>query len=58
MHVTTYTEGNARRWVGIARSGDWANSFIRGDLDSFNLEAQDLFDDKGRRLIEVEFLTD
>jgi hypothetical protein len=32
--------------------------FIHGDLDSFNLEAQDLFEDKGRRLIEVEFLTD
>lgn len=59
IHVSTYKEGNQRRWIGIARSGDWANSFwVSKDLDSFNLTAQDLFDDKGRRLVAVEFLTD
>ena len=53
----TYVEDGHRRWVGISRSGDWANSFfISSDLDSFSREAQNLFDDKGRRLIAVEFL--
>ena len=57
IHVHTYVEGGARRWVGIARSGDWANSFfIRRDIDSFNRDAQDLFDDHGRRLMHVEIL--
>jgi hypothetical protein len=51
-------EGNKRFWVGIARSGDWANSFwLSSNVDSFNFRAQDLFDDKGRRLVVVEFLS-
>ncbi len=57
VHVHTYQEGGKRYWVGIARSGDWANSFwYSGDLDSFNRRAQDLFDNQGRRLVAVEFL--
>jgi len=57
IHVHTYVEGGTRRWVGIARSGDWANSFfIRRDIDSFNRDAQDLFDEHGRRLMLVEVL--
>jgi len=28
------------------------------DLDSFNRQAQDLFDTNGRRLMTVEFLSD
>ena len=57
VHVHTYVEGTKRYWVGIARSGDWGNSFwLSSNLDSFNLTAQDLFDSKGRRLMLVEFL--
>jgi murein DD-endopeptidase MepM/ murein hydrolase activator NlpD len=59
IHVHTYVEGNKRFWAGIARSGDWANSFwLSSNVDSFNFTAQDLFDDKGRRLVVVEFLSD
>jgi hypothetical protein len=57
VHVTTYVEGNQRRWIGIARSGNWANRwFFRSDLDSFGIEAQRLFDDEGLRLVHVETL--
>lgn len=57
VHVTTYVEGNQRRWVGISRSGTWANRwFFRSDLDSFSLEAQRLFDDEDLRLVHVEIL--
>ena len=53
MHVESYTEGNQRRWIGIPlRSGTWANSvWVSADLDSFRRTAQDLFDEKGRRLM-------
>ena len=58
VHVHTYVEGNKRYWVGISRSGDWANSFwLSSNVDSFNFTAQDLFDDEGRRLVVVEFLS-
>jgi hypothetical protein len=57
VHVTTYVEGNQRRWVGISRSGNWANRWIfRSDLDAFSLEAQRLFDDDHLRLVHVEML--
>jgi hypothetical protein len=57
VHVTTYEEGNARRWVGISHSGTWANRWIfRSDLDSFALEAQTLFDDEHLRLVHVDVL--
>lgn len=57
VHVTTYVEGNQRRWVGISRSGTEANRwFFRSDLDSFGLEAQRLFDDEGLRLVHAEML--
>ena len=59
VHVHTYVEGNKRYWAGIARSGDWANSFwLSSNVDSFNYTAQDLFDNDGRRLTVVEFLTE
>jgi hypothetical protein len=59
IHVHSFVQGGVRRWVGIARSGDWANSFFfAADLDSFNRQAQDLFDEKGRRLMAVEYLVD
>lgn len=59
VHVHSYVDGNKRFWVGIARSGDWANSFwLSSNVDSFNFTAQDLFDQKGRRLVVVEFLSD
>ena len=52
--VHTYPEGNQRRWVGIARAGDWANSFwVSPDRAAFEAKAQQLFDDKGRRVIHV-----
>jgi hypothetical protein len=57
VHVHTYVDGNKRYWVGIARSGDWGNSFwLSSNVDSFNYTAQDLFDNDGRRLMVVEFL--
>jgi hypothetical protein len=57
VHVHTYVEGTKRYWVGIARSGDWANSFwLSSTVDSFGYTAQDLFDNKGRRLMVAEFL--
>jgi hypothetical protein len=56
-HVTSYVEGGKRKWLGISRSGDWANRFyLRKDLDSFNFEAQRLFDENGLRLVHVEML--
>jgi hypothetical protein len=58
-HVHTFTEGDARRWVGLARSGDWANSyFFARDIDSFNRNAQNLFTENGRRLTHIEILDD
>lgn len=57
VHVTTYVEGGQRKWLGISRSGSWANRWIvRNDLDAFNLEAQRLFDEEGLRLVHVEML--
>jgi len=59
IHLSTYLENGERRWIGIARSGDWANSFwLSPHLDHFNQTAQALFDEKGRRIINLEFLTD
>ena len=47
-------EDGERRWVGISRSGDRAKRwYLRGDLDSFGLEARRLFDEK-LRLVHVE----
>jgi Peptidase family M23 len=57
IHVTSYVEGNQRKWIGISRSGDWANRwYLRSDLDSFKLESQRLFDDEHLRLIHVDML--
>jgi len=59
IHVHTFVENGQRHWAGIARGGDWGNSFfIDSDLDSFNRQAQDIFATKGRRLTAVEYLTD
>jgi hypothetical protein len=52
-------QNGQRHWTGISRGGDWGNSFfIQADLDSFNRQAQNLFDMQGRRLMVAEFLTD
>jgi hypothetical protein len=57
VHVTSYVEGNQRKWIGISRSGDWANRwYLRSDLDAFRLESQRLFDDQHLRLIHVDML--
>jgi hypothetical protein len=57
VHVTTYVDGNQRWWVGIARSGTWANRwYFSADLDLFALEAQRLFDHEHLRLVHVEML--
>jgi murein DD-endopeptidase MepM/ murein hydrolase activator NlpD len=59
IHVSTYPEGKARRWVGIARSGDWASSFwVSRTLESLQWKAQKLFDESGRRLVCVAFDSD
>lgn len=57
VYVTTYVENGQRHWVGIARSGNWANRwYFRSDLDAFSLEAQQLFDQNHLRLVHVEML--
>jgi hypothetical protein len=57
VHVTAYKEGNEHRWIGIARSGNWANRwYFHADLDTFGLEAQHLFDSDHLRLVHVEML--
>ena len=57
IHVTSYVEGNQRKWIGISRSGNWANRwYLRSDLDSFRLESQRLFDDEHLRLIHIDML--
>jgi murein DD-endopeptidase MepM/ murein hydrolase activator NlpD len=59
VHVHSYVSGGRRYWVGISRSGNWANSFwVSPDVGSFNAKAQDLFDNKGRRLMVAEYLDD
>lgn len=56
-HVTSYMDGSARKWIGISRSGDWANRLIlRSDLDQFALETQRLFDEDKLRLVHVDML--
>lgn len=58
VYVTSYVEGGQRKWLGISRSGNWANRwYLRGDLDSFGLEAQRLFDEEKLRLVHVEMLS-
>ncbi len=55
-YFTTYVEAGQRRWVGIARSGDWAHRFyVRSDLDAFKLQAQQYLDHQALRLEQVEF---
>src|SRR5262249_5192873 len=57
--VTTYLQTGHRRWVGIARSGTWANSFwISPDRAGFEHKAQQLFDQNGRRLVHVHTYVD
>lgn len=52
VRVTTWVENGARRWAGVSRSGDWANRWwISPDLTSFLKTSQELFDEKGLRLI-------
>ena len=54
VHVHTYLDGTNRHWTGIARSGDWANSFwISDDRAAFEQKAQELFDERQRRLTLV-----
>ena len=54
VRATTFLEHGVRRWVGIARAGDWANRWwISPDLTSFLKTAQDHFDKKGLRLVYV-----
>jgi murein DD-endopeptidase MepM/ murein hydrolase activator NlpD len=57
VHVTSYVDAGKRKWLGIARSGDWGNRLIqRPDLDLFNLNAQQYFEEDGLRLLQVEVL--
>jgi hypothetical protein len=53
IHVTTWVEGGKRKWFGISRSGNWANTWwISSDLEHFSTKAQELFHD-GKRLVHV-----
>ena len=57
VHVHTYVHGGKRYWAGISRSSESSNSFwYSRDLDLFKRAAQDLYEDKGRRLTAVEFI--
>ena len=57
VHVHTYVSAGKRYWVGISRSSKSSNSFwYSRDLDLFRQTAQDLYEDKGRRLTAVEFI--
>ncbi|MET0323712.1 MAG: M23 family metallopeptidase [Ilumatobacteraceae bacterium] len=59
VHVHTYLDGAARRWIGIARQGDWGSSFwISDDRAAFVQKAQQLFDERGRRLTFVHTFTE
>ena len=54
IQSATYVEHGERRWVGLARSGDWSHSFwVSDSLAEFKTQVQSLFDDKGRRLVHV-----
>jgi hypothetical protein len=54
IQCATYLERGERRWMGLARGGDWANSFwVSTSLSAFKAEVQRLFDEKGRRLVHV-----
>lgn len=51
---TTYREGSARRWVGIARSGAPNSVFwVSPTLQAFSAKVQKLFDEQGLRLEHV-----
>lgn len=50
-HVTTWLEGSQRRWLGIARTGDWANRWwISSSQAEFVTKVQQLFDNEQKRL--------
>ena len=54
VQVETWVEGGQRLWGGIARAGDWASRLlVERSLQSFLDETQELFDDKGLRLVNV-----
>jgi hypothetical protein len=54
IRATTFLDNGMRRWVGIARAGDWDHEWwFSEDLTSFRKTAQNLFDKKGLRLSHV-----
>ena len=53
--IDTYVEGGSVKWAGVCRAGDWANRFIAGlNFNDFAQQTQQLFDQQGLRLIDVE----
>lgn len=55
IDVETYIQGGQRLWAGIGRKGTWANTFLAEySLQTFKDKVQQLFDEKGRRIIKLE----
>ncbi len=55
IDVETYVEDGQRLWAGFGRKATWANSFLAGNsLSTFKQKVQDLFDEKGRRIVKLE----
>lgn len=55
INMITYIENGQRKWAGIYRSGNDAHRFILGrNLNRFATETQQLFDQQGLRLTNVE----
>jgi len=57
--ATTYRDNGRRRWVGIARAGDWASAFwTSSSRAAFETKAQALFTNEKKRLIRVHTYLD
>jgi hypothetical protein len=55
IDVETYIQGGQRLWAGFGRKGTWANTFLAEySLQTFKDKVQQLFDEKGRRIIKLE----
>ena len=57
--ATTYRDNGHRRWVGIARAGDWASAvWTSSSRAAFEKKAQALFTNEKKRLIHVHTYLD
>jgi hypothetical protein len=55
LSATTYLDNGFRRWGGVWGAGSWDEEFTVGlELDDFIETTEDLFDDRGLRLVDVD----